>query len=237
VSVSAIEIRRVVAVTGLRFEARVAAGPGVTTIAGGGDPQGLIRALEREFARGAAAIISFGIAGGLSRYAAPGTLLVADTVVARASRWSADAAWAAALGSSLPGAVRGSAAGSDAVISEPAEKHALGKATGALAVDTESHIVAAFAAAHGVPFAVLRAIADPATRALARAARKGMRPDGTINQRAVFGSLLRTPGQIPLLLRNANDTRLALRALSRSRRLLGPGLGYPDLRQFLVDVP
>jgi len=237
VSVSAIEIRRVVAVTGLRFEARVAAGPGVTTIAGGGDPLGLTRALECEFARGAAAIISFGIAGGLSRDAVPGTLLVADTVVARASRWYADAAWAAALTSSLPGAVRGNVAGSDTVILEPVGKHALREATGALAVDTESHVVAAFAAARGVPFAVLRVIADPATRALAPAAGKGMRPNGTINQRAVFGSLLRTPGQFPMLLRNANDTRLALRALSRGRRHLGPGLGYPDLRQFLVDVP
>ena len=29
--------------------------------------------------------------------------------------------------------------------------------------------------------------------------------------------------------RNAMDVRTALRALSRGRRLLGPGLGYPDL--------
>jgi hypothetical protein len=105
----------------------------------------------------------------------------------------------------------------------------LGAATGAFAVDTESHVVAAFAAAHGVPFAVFRVIADPMSSALAPATFRGMRSDGTINQRAVLGSILRTPGQLPMLVRNAIDARTAYRALSRGRRLLGPGLCYPNL--------
>ncbi|HEY5307529.1 MAG TPA: phosphorylase [Casimicrobiaceae bacterium] len=223
------EPRSVVAVTGLNVEARIAEGAGVRTIAGGGDAQRLAAALEREFTRGAAAIISFGIAGGLAATAMPGTWLVADAVIARASRWPVDAAWAAALAYRLPGAVRGDLAASDAIISDTDDKHALGKATGALAVDTESHVVAAFAIAHGIPFAVFRVIADPATRALAPAASYGMRSDGTIDQRAVLGAVARSPGQLPLLMRNAIDVRTALRALSRGRRLLGPGLGYPDL--------
>ena len=226
----------VVAVTGLRFEARIAAGPGVSTIAGGGDAKALMAALGQALTQGTTAFLSFGIAGGLAQ-AEPGTWLVADAVTARGSRWPVDAAWAALLALSLPGALRGDIAGADMIVGEPADKHALRAATGALAVDTESHVVAAFAAAHGVPFAVFRVIADPAGRALAPAACKGMRRDGTIDQRAVFGSLLRQPGQLPLLLRNAADTRRALRALSRGRRLLGPGLGHPDFRQLVVDVP
>jgi adenosylhomocysteine nucleosidase len=229
VSVGAIASRPVVAVTGLNVEARIADGPRVRTIAGGGDAERLTLALEREFARGAAAIISFGIAGGLAAAATPGTWLVANAVITRALRWSVDAAWAMALANQLPGAVRGDLAGSDAIISEPGDKHALGKATGALAVDTESHVVAAFAASRGIPFAVFRVIADPSTRALAPATSRGMRSDGTINQRAVLGAVVRSPGQLPLLLQNAIDVRIALRALSRGRRLLGPGLGYPDL--------
>jgi hopanoid-associated phosphorylase len=222
-------VKSVVAVTGLRFEGRIAAGPGVSTIAGGGDAEALAAALGHALTQGATAFLSFGIAGGLTR-AEPGTWLVADAVIARASRWLVDAAWAAALAHSLPGSLRGDIAGTDEIVSEAADKHALGAATGALAVDTESHVVAAFAAAHGVPFAVFRVIADPAGRALAPAACKGMRRDGTIDPRAVFGSLLRQPGQIALLLRNAADTRRALRALSNGRRLLGPGLGHPDFR-------
>lgn len=231
------ESRPVVAVTGLRFEARIAAGHGVTSIAGGGDRARINAALDRALAQGAGALISFGIAGGLSRAAPPGTWLIADTVISRATRWTTHAGWADALARSLPGALRGGVAGTDALVDAPGDKHALGLVSGALAVDTESHVVAAFAAAHGLPFAVFRVVADPAGRALAPAACVGMRSDGTIDSRAVFGSLLRRPGQLPLLLRNALDTRHALRALSRGRGLLGPGLGYPDLGQLLVDVP
>jgi adenosylhomocysteine nucleosidase len=219
----------VIAVTGLAFEARIAAGPGVRTIAGGGDARKLVVALELAFAQRAAAILSFGIAGGLSMASTPGTWLVADAVVTRNARWPVDAAWAAALASCLPGAATGDLAGADAIVSAPPDKQALGAATGAFAVDTESHVVAAFAAAHGVPFAVFRVIADPVSRALAPATFRGMRSDGTINQRAVLGSILRTPGQLPMLVRNAIDARTAYRALSRGRRLLGPGLCYPNL--------
>lgn len=229
--------RPVVAVTGLVIEARIAAGPGVRTVAAGGDGRRLTLALEREFAQGATAIISFGIAGGLAATAVPGTWLVVDTVVTATARWRADRAWSAALAARLPGATNGDLAGADTIVAASAAKHALGAATGAFAVDTESHLVAAFATAHGVPFAVFRVIADPVTRALAPAATLGMRPDGTVNQRAVLGSVARGPAQFPSLLRNALDARTAFRALSRGRRLLGPGLGYPDLGQFLVDMP
>ena len=230
-------MKSVIAVTGLRFEGRIAEGPGVNSIAGGGDSKALAAALGRALVQGASAFLSFGIAGALSRHTVPGTWLIADAVIARGSRWPVDAAWAAALASRLEGAIRGDIAGADAIIDVPADKYALGAATGALAVDTESHIVAAFAAAHRMPFAVFRVIADPADRALAPASCKGMRRDGTIDQRAVLGSLLRQPGQLPLLLRNAADTRRAWSALSRGRRLLGPGLGHPDFRQLDVDVP
>jgi len=230
------DARFVVAVTGLAFEARIAAGPVVRSVASGGDHVSLEAALEREWARGAAAIISFGISGGLVVEATAGTWLVANDVIARNARWQVDAAWAAALERQLPGAIRGSIAGADAIIASTAEKRALGLTTGAFAVDMESHVAAAFAAQHNVPFAVFRAVADPLRRALAPAALDGMHADGTVNRRAVLGSLLRMPGQLPLLVRNAIDTRTALRALSRGRRLLGPGLGYPDFRQLLVDV-
>ena len=223
------DARSVVAVTGLDFEARIAAGPGVRTLAGGGNRDRLVAALERELAGGMAAIISFGIAGGVAAEASSGMCVVADAVVTRTARWPVDAAWSSAIARATPGAMRGSVAGADAIIASPAEKRALGVATGAIAVDMESHVAAAFAVAHGLPFAVFRVVADPMTQALAPATFRGMRSDGTVNQRAVLGSLLRAPGQLPQLLRNALDARRALRALSRGRRFLGPGLGYPDL--------
>ena len=228
--------RPVVAVTGLAKEARIAAGPGVRAIAGGGNAPALVAALERELARGAGAVISFGIAGGLAEDVVGGTWLIARAIVTPAERWPCDLAWARILAERLPGARTADLAGVDVPVTEPAAKRALHRTTGAAAVDTESHIAAAIAAAHGLPFAAFRVVADSVRRGLPPAASVALAPDGNISSGAVLGSLARTPAQFPSLLRTAIDARTAFRALLRGRRRLGLRLAYPDLGELLVDV-
>lgn len=229
-------LRPVVAVTGLAAEARLAAGRGVHALAGGGNAAALGAALERALARGASAVLSFGIAGGLDAELACGAWLIAGAVVSPAERWPCDPAWVRSLATRLPGARIADLAGVDAPVSEAAAKRALQRTTGAAAVDTESHIAAALAAAHGLPFGAFRVVADSARRMLPPAALVALAPDGRIRHAAVLGSLARTPTQLPLLLRTALDARTAMRALSRGRRLLGPRLGYPDRGELLFDV-
>jgi hopanoid-associated phosphorylase len=228
--------RRVVAVTGLASEARIASHAGVRTVVGAGDARRLALALEREIARGAKAIISFGVAGGLTEDSAPGQWIVARHVVARGTRWSTDRSWTDALAQLLPGALVADVAADDAIAAQPQQKRAWQRATGARAIDTESHVVAMIAATHGLPFAVFRVVADPVTRALPPAAMRALRRDGRVSGVAVCGSLLRAPHQLPALVRVAVDARAALRALSRGRRLLGPGLGYPNLAELVLDM-
>jgi hopanoid-associated phosphorylase len=227
----------VIAVTGLVKEARIAAGPGVRALAGGGDARRLGGALERELARGARAVISFGIAGGLAEDIASGAWIIARAIVTADARWPCDAAWTSALAERLPGAIAADLAGADAPIMEAAAKRALHRTTGAAAVDTESHIAASIAAVHGLPFAAFRVVADSVRRSLPPAASVALTADGGISRGAVLGSLARSPGQLPALLRTAVDARRAFRALLRGRRLLGPGLAYPDLGELLLDVP
>jgi adenosylhomocysteine nucleosidase len=226
--------RPVVAVTGLAVEARIAAGPGVRAIAG--SLPGLSAALERELAHGAGAIISFGIAGGLAEELACGTWIVARSIVTAEQRWPCDAAWVRVLAERLAGARTVDLAGVDAPVVSPAAKRTLCRTTAAAAVDTESHVAAAIAAAHGLPFAAFRVVADSAQRSLPPAAAVALAADGTIKGAAVLGSLARAPAQLPSLLRTALDTRAALRALSRGRRLLGHGLGFADRDELLFDV-
>lgn len=226
----------VVAVTGLAAEARIAAGPGVRAIAGGGSASTLIAALERELGRGASAVISFGIAGGLAEDIACGTWVVARAIVTPTQRWPCDPAWVRSLSARLAGAWTADLAGVDAPVSEPAAKRALLRATAAAAVDTESHLAAAVAAARGVPFAAFRVVADSARRRLPPAAAVALAPGGRVRGGAVLGSLARSPAQLPTLLRTAIDARTALRALSRGRRLLGLGLAYPDLDELVLDM-
>jgi len=228
--------RPILIVTGLVQEARIAAGPGMTVICSSSDPQqlrALLATLDPSSIRG---VISFGVAGGLAEDIVSGTWLVARAIVTSTMRWPCDAAWARMLGERLQGALTMDLTGTDAPITESAAKRALYRTTGAAAVDTESHIAAAIAARHGVPFAAFRVVVDAAQRDLPPAACVALEPDGKISGAAVLRSLARTPAQFPSLVRTAIDARTAFRALSRGRRLLGPGLGYPDLGELLLDV-
>ncbi|WP_456305125.1 phosphorylase family protein, partial [Crenalkalicoccus roseus] len=122
-------------------------------------------------------MLSFGIAGGLDPALAPGDLVVSTRVRGPRGAWSADAAWAAALARAT-GARLGVVAGAAEVVAEPAAKRALRLATGALVVDLESEAAAAFAAARGLPFVALRAVADTAGEGVPRAAAVGLTAAG-----------------------------------------------------------
>ncbi len=213
-----------IAVTCLAFESRIAAGPGVAVLHG--HIPNLRTALEEAIARGCSGIISFGIAGGLAADLAAGAWVVASGVVAPHQRYPTDPDWARRLLQALGSAVHADIAGVDAPVVEPAEKRRLRDATSSVAVDMESHIAAAAAQAHGLPFAACRVIIDPAHRALPPAALVNLRPDGTPDIAAVLRSLIRQPRQLPALVRIAADARAAQLALRAGRRRLGPGLSF-----------
>jgi hopanoid-associated phosphorylase len=217
--------RPTIAVTCLAFESRIAAGPGVAVLHG--HIPNLRTALEEAIGRGCSGIISFGIAGGLAPDLAPGAWVVASGVVAAHKRYPTDRDWARRLLQALDCAVHADIAGVDAPAVEPVHKRQLRDATASIAVDMESHIAAAAAEAHGLPFAACRVIIDPAHRALPPAALVNLRADGTPDIAAVLRSVLREPRQLPALLRVAADARAAQLALRAGRRRLGPGLSFP----------
>jgi len=226
----------VIAVCGLAIEARIAAGPGVRTVVGGGHAQPLAVALEREIERGAYGIMSFGIAGGLTEDLSAGTCVVARNIVTRSATWPVHAAWSNAIASVLPDALHADIAGVDAIVSKPQERESLRRVTGAVIVDTESHIAARIAANHRLPFAALRVVADSARRTLPPVAHVALRSDGKINHLAVLRSLARAPRQFGSLARTAVDARIAFRSLSRGRRRLGASLGFADFDELVQHV-
>ena len=87
----------------------------------------------------------------------------------------------------------------------------------------ESLIAGRFALERRTPFAILRAVADPADRDLPPLIFQAVGSDGRIKTAAVVGKLVRSPGQLAGLVAAARDSRAAFRALSRCRGLL-PGL-------------
>jgi hopanoid-associated phosphorylase len=173
-------------------------------------------------------MISFGIAGGLAPGLAAGDWIAAAAVITGQQRFPTDQAWTRSLRERLPQAVQADILGMDNPAADPERKQLLYGRTGAFAVDMESHIAAAVAAAHQIPFAAFRVIIDPADKPLPPAALVGLRSDGTADVPAVLRSVLAQPSQLPALVRTALDAWVARAALSRGRRMLGAGLGFPD---------
>ena len=176
-------------------------------------------AAERLAAAGATGLLSFGVAGGLTPELPPGSLVLAEAVVEDGEPRAASAGWhAAVLAVAGPGlALRaGTLAGSDRPLTSAADKARLHRTSGALAVDMESHAVAAVAAARGLPFLALRAVADPADRSIPAAALGAIGPDGRSRLGPVLAGLARRPWELPALLALNDAFRQALGALERA---------------------
>jgi adenosylhomocysteine nucleosidase len=207
----------VIAVTGLRTEARIARRAGFSIVCAGGIPAHTAATLGQAVGGGGATgLVSFGISGGLAPALAAGTLVCARAVIAAdGTRYPVDEGWRARI-PEWSGALDGDVFGSDAIVGTAAEKAALHARTGAVAVDLESAVVAQAAALAGLPFIVVRAIADPAERDLPPAAYIRLTPDGAPNLGKILASALGGPGQIAALIRLSRDARLAFRALTRA---------------------
>lgn len=206
-------------VTGLAAEAALLRGTGFAVAAGGGTPAGAVLAAERLVAQGATALVSFGLAGGLRADLRPGAVLVPNAVIEDAGRFGCDAALMAWLGGTTGEAILAG----ERIAATAAEKAVLLARFGAPAVDLESGAVARVAAARGVKFAVLRAVADPAERDLGPAALVPLKADGGIDLAAVLRSVLRRPGQIPGLIGLAGDAGRARSALAARLKELPGG--------------
>jgi adenosylhomocysteine nucleosidase len=215
----------VVALVGLAFEARIAAGPGVLVICRGPD---IAETLRLAYDAGCRSIISFGVAGGLAPDLRPGDWIVASAVLDAETTRPTHPVWSRNLLEIIPEVRYGPVIGVRAPVADPLAKHDLHARTGAIAVDMESHIVAEFAAAHGMSFAVARVIVDPAHRRVPDAALIALRPDGGSNVSAILREVLTKPAQVLPLLRIAGDAYAARSALLRLRRLLGPGFGISE---------
>ena len=215
-----------IVVSGLRAEARIASGPAVRPIAGGGFGLRLAIEIDRAIAVGGRAVLSFGMAGGLEPGLAAGTIVIPSVVVSGEERLETNTLWTASLRAALPGSVDRTLAGVDAPVASDLARKAMRIATGAAAVDMESHIAARVAGRAGLPCAVLRVIADPAERTLPEAAIAGMGTDGRLDIGAVLRALVRNPRQLRALVRLAGDARRAMAVLGRCRHVLGPDFGF-----------
>lgn len=180
------------------------------------------RAARDLVARGVGSLVGFGLAGGLRRDLAPGAAVIPAWVILEdGDRVPVDPVWGAALGA------RDAILAVDHVVNSPDEKRRLARETGAAAVDMESGAVARVAREFGLPFVILRAVADSADRALPRVLDGAIAPDGRTRVARLLLQLVRNPGQIAGTARLSLDSAAGLSTLGALARGLSPPPARP----------
>jgi hopanoid-associated phosphorylase len=216
---------RIGIVVGMQSEAALLPS-GAMIACSGGRPAKAEECAQYLLKAGAEGLISFGVAGGLDPALAPGDLVIGTSVDLGGASLKADEAWAKRLAGVLPKARAGIVCGAQDAALTAAAKASLQAESGGLTIDLESAAVAEACAAAGKPFAVLRAVADPADRAIPEFALKGLTEDGRTHALPVILGLLGRPWQLPALLGLARDNRAALHSLGAAARLLDASLGF-----------
>ncbi len=217
--------KKLLVVSGLVREAR-SAGRGVSSLCSGGRGDWLRAHLERLDPAPFWGVVSFGIAGALDPVLAPGDMLVGTAVLFDGRRLCATNDLSTTLLDRLRarrGAVAtGLFAGAEEAVLGVENKAALRRRTGAVAVDTESHVAAEWAARNGLPMSILRVVSDPAHRALPALAARAIKADGRIDLPRILFDLARSPRQIRAMAHAGRDSKAAFAALKRCQGLFDP---------------
>ncbi len=210
--------RSLLFVVGMRREARIL-GVSRRTLVGAA---GLAEVVDDAADDRPGGLVSFGLCGALDPSLRLGDIVIASAVAAPDGRFDTDRALSYRLSQALPWAALGLVWGSDAIVGDRAEKAALAEASGAAAVDMESHAVARAARRASLPFAVVRAVSDRAMDTLPRAAQAGFRPDGRVDLAAVIAALAHRPWELPALIRIGQGAEAGFRALARASSAMRP---------------
>jgi adenosylhomocysteine nucleosidase len=186
---------------------------------------GHVRALETARAAldhfpDAALVIATGVAGALSEELQPGDLVLAERIVADnlADATPREIEIAAVHLDSIAAALRarglrhtrGAMLTAGRVLPGPREKAAARQATGAIAVDMETAVIAAEAARRGISFASLRAILDAIGDEIFG---PKINERGEVRPLATAGHLIRNPAalfKIPQMMKNLSLATFAL---------------------------
>jgi adenosylhomocysteine nucleosidase len=185
---------------------------------------------------GAGALVSWGMAGGLDPQLRAGTICLPHAVISgEGATFATSHPWRELLSAAIPAqrpVVSGKLLTGARAIDTVAGKAGAFRETGAAAVDMESLAVAEIAAAHRLPFIVVRVIVDTAADVLPESVLMASRA-GHVQIWRLVGGLLRSPAEIASLCRLAQRYRAAigsLAAVARTGALAPRGFAAADAR-------
>jgi len=172
---------------------------------------------------GAAALVSWGMAGGLDPSLEAGAVCLPDEVIAPdGTHYATAREWRETLAPLIAAGQRvaaGSLLTSVLPLATLSAKGAARRDTGAVAVDMESSAVAQTARTHGLPFIAVRAIVDTAKDVVPPAV-SAASETGQVRIGRLLVGLLRSPSDLVPLLRLATRYRAATGSLQAVAALL-----------------
>lgn len=195
----------------------------------GTDVSDLSEFIGRAASDGCRGIVSYGLAGGLCPDLRSGDIVVGSQVVGRNGSIPTDDIWSAWLLSTIPTAVYGPIAGIDIPISASSSRGELRLRSNALAVDTESHIIANLAAANALRFVALRVVIDKVNRNIPPTALACVSSDGETSRWRLSRLLLGRPSDTLDVMKLCADWWLARRALLHCTEVLGASVRAIEL--------
>ena len=206
-------------------------GGGVIQLSGTG-AQRAEQAANHLLKHGAAALLSWGTAGGLAPNVPPGSLVIPSVVIgADQSSYPTHPAWHERLFHRLKGCVdlyQGTLTESTTVLKSSTEKRILFERTGAIAVDMESCSVAGVAQKACVPFMAIRAISDSADMTVPQVSLDAVDEFGQINVRRLIKGLSKHPLDLFPMIRLGRNFRSAQATLARVAHLAGSNFLVPQ---------
>ncbi|MEQ1528391.1 MAG: phosphorylase [Methylococcales bacterium] len=163
------------------------------------------RGAQQLLSEGATRLISWGCAAALSENLKPGDLILADSLLtAEHQVLGINAQWHGFTKNLLSAVLTiktGLLAESVSLVSSSQAKQQIHVQTRALALDMESAAIARVAAQQGLPFLVLRAIADPVSMNLPQAVSHALNADGDVVLSKLLLFLAGHPNELPGLIK------------------------------------
>ena len=182
------------------------------------------KAAQTLMEKGAKQLVSWGCAAGLAQNFKPGDLLLAEKIVDEHDQFDIDLQWRGNVLKVLNAVAsvhNGSLFTSKELISRSQDKQQIHQNSHAVALDMESAAIAEVARKNGMPFLVIRSIADPVSMDLPAAVLAGLDDNGQVKLSKLLGHLLGHPWEVFGLIRLGLHFHAAQKTLKTVAKQLG----------------
>jgi adenosylhomocysteine nucleosidase len=215
----------------LRFESLHGLPGGHWLAVSGAGPDAAHQHAELLIQKGVSGIVSWGCAAALHPDLNPGQLLLPHTIQGSdGKRHTVAQSWHQAVQRQLTPdhhPITEILVESRTVVAKGEDKRALHQDTGAHAVDMESAAVARIAEAMGLPFLVIRSVADPASLDFPPTLLAALNPRGDVKMSRLLGGLALKPKAIPELMALGRHFNQAMATLTDVRARLNDDFHFP----------